>query len=82
MNDEQTISINDDPATVEMSIREWNGLLDALNRPHQTPNIVAVGYINRLAQQLETQAQQLVKTKQAIETALKNTTCKPMDNPQ
>jgi hypothetical protein len=77
---EQTIDIHDDPATVEMNIREWNGLLNALNNPNQTPAVVAVGYINRIATQLEAQIPRLIATKQAMESAIKNATCAPKES--
>lgn len=82
MSEEQIININDDPATVELTINEWNGLLDALNRPYATPNIILVGYINRFAQQLEPQAMKLIEIKKAMEAATKNATCKPIENQQ
>jgi hypothetical protein len=81
-NQKPEIDISEDIVTVELTIREINGLLNALNNPLQTPAVVAVGYINRIAQQCDQQVPQLIETKKAIMAAAANATANLTCAPQ
>lgn len=65
-NQQPEVDINDDVITLELTVREINGLLNILNTPLQTQAVVAVGYINRIAAQCDQQVPRLIETKKAI----------------
>ena len=70
--EEPQINIDNDPMTFELTVKEVNGLLTALNVPFQTPSIVLTGYINRIASQTEKQVPRLIEIKKAMLDAAKN----------
>ena len=71
-NQKPEIDISEDIVTLELTIREINGLLNALNQPYQTSSVVAVGYINRIATQCDEQVPRLIQTKKAIMAVQQN----------
>lgn len=78
---EQQINIDNDLMTFELTVKEVNGLLTALNISEQTPAIVKVGYINRIASQTEKQVPRLIEIKKAMLEAAKNATANKEEKP-
>jgi hypothetical protein len=58
MSEKELPSVDDFVVTIEMSVKEVNGLLNVLNTPNQVPTTTFVAFINLIQQQAGPQVQQ------------------------
>jgi hypothetical protein len=58
MSEATTPSVDDFVVTIEMSVKEVNGLLNVLNTPNQVPTTTFAAFINMIQQQAGPQVQQ------------------------
>jgi hypothetical protein len=58
MSGATTPSVDDFVVTIEMSVKEVNGLLNVLNTPNQVPTTTFAAFINMIQQQAGPQVQQ------------------------
>lgn len=76
MNEEQILKqLNEFPATVELTVQDWNVLVNVLNAPQQVQTIVLAKFIDVLQTQI---GPQVAKAREALE-AVKNADDVPVD---
>ena len=66
--------LDDFSVTLEMTVRDINILLNALNLPAQTPATTAIYFINNIQSQAGPQVEQAKRSLEAVEKAQKDET--------
>jgi hypothetical protein len=69
MSEKELPSVDDFVVTIEMSVKEVNGLLNVLNTPNQVPTTTFVAFINMIQQQAGPQVQQAQESLAAVTKA-------------
>ena len=69
MAEEMKPSLEDFVVNLELSVRDINALLNALNMPSQTSVATAMYFINQLQNQAGPQVEQAAKSLKAVEEA-------------
>ena len=69
MNENIKKMLDDFVVTLELSVRDVNGLLNALNIPYQTPTTAHVAYINMLTSQAGPQVEKAQKSLEEVAKA-------------
>ena len=76
MTEEQALAkLNEFPATVELTVQDWNVLVNVLNAPQQVQTIVLARFIDILQTQI---GPQVAKAREALD-AVKNADGVPKD---